>query len=125
MVTYQGITIVKKYKRCFSTSTREWFWVEILRLSLADLYNHFMNSVDIGDQLRNVYRPDGLWMRLRKWWWSIFLWCMGQSVVNGYLVYKRVCEKAGKQPMTHLDFHVAVATAWCKMPKLVLEPKRP
>jgi len=83
-----------------------------------------MNSVDIADQLRNVYRPDGLWMRMRKWWWSIFLWAMGQSVVNAYLVYVRVCEKAGATAMTHLDFHVAVATAWCRTPKLLLDPPK-
>lgn len=28
-------------------------------------------------------------------------------------------------PMSHLDFHVAVATAWCKSPKLVLEHEKP
>ncbi len=63
-----------------------------------------MNSVDIADQLRNVYRPDGLWMRQRKWWWAIFLWAIGQSLVNGYLVYKRVCELARVKPKSHLQF---------------------
>ena len=88
------------------------------------MYNKNMNSVDMADQLRNVYRPDGLWMRMRKWWWSFFLWCMGQSIINGYLVYKRVCEDEGAEPMSHLDFHVAVATAWCTTPKLVLAPEK-
>ena len=83
-----------------------------------------MNSVDLADQLCGVYRPDGLWMRQRKWWWSIFLWGMGQSIVNAYLIYNRVCVQANKQPMSHLDFHVAVATAWCLTPKIVLEPEK-
>ena len=39
-----------------------------------------------------------------------------------YLVYTRVCEKEKTTPMTHLDFHVAVATAWCTTPALVLKP---
>ena len=43
------------------------FYVTIKRLSLADLYNKNMNSVDLADQLRNNYRPDGLWLRNRKW----------------------------------------------------------
>ena len=50
---------------------------------------------------------------------------MGQAVVNAYLVYKKVCDDEKKKPMTHLDFHVAVATAWCKSPKIVLEHEKP
>jgi len=96
----------------------------VKRLSLADLYNFNMNNVDVADQLRGYYRPDGLWIKLRKWWWSIFLWAMGQSVVNGYVLYKAVCRRAKIRPMDHLDFHVAVTTAWCKTPELVLEYKK-
>ena len=51
-----------------------------------------------------------------EWWWSIFLWCLGQSVVNGYLVYKCIYVNAKVMPMSHLNFHVKVATAWCLTP---------
>ncbi len=84
-----------------------------------------MNQVDLADQLRMWYRPDGLWIRQKKWWWNIFIWCMGQAVVNAYVLYKAVCEEEKKKPMTHLAFHVAVATAWCKTPKIVLEYEMP
>ena len=94
--------------------------MRVLRLSLADLYNFSMNSVDLADQLRHYYRPDGLWFRMRKWWWSVFLWALGQAKVNAYKAYLSVCKGAGKKPMSHLDFHVAIVTAWCKTPELVL-----
>jgi hypothetical protein len=95
--------------------------VLVRRLSLADLYNFSMNSVDRADQLRHYYRPDGLWFRMRKWWWSVFLWALGQAKVNAYVAYVAVCKGAGKKPMTHLDFHVAIVTAWCTTPELVLK----
>ena len=93
-----------------------------MRLNLANLYNFNMNSVDRADQLRNNYRPDGLWVHQRKWWWSIFLWCLGQAVVNAYILYKRTCEIEKRTPMSHLDFHIAVAEAWCRTPILVTDP---
>ena len=119
------VAVIEIHRKCYSTATQKHFWVIVKRLSLADLYNHNMNSVDIADQLRMWYRPDGLWIRQYKWWWNIFLWCMGQAVINGYLVYKAVCEEEKQKPMSHLDFHVAVATAWCKSPKIVLEYGKP
>ena len=83
-----------------------------------------MNSVDIADQLRMIYRPDGLWMRCRKWWWSIMLWALGQAVTNGYIMYKAVCRDAGIVPAyNHLQFQVAVAEAWCMTPQIVLNSK--
>ena len=121
----EGVEIIEIYRKCYSTGTQKHFWVIIKRLSLADLYNHNMNSVDISDHLRIMYRPDGLWIRQHKWWWNIFIWCMGQSVVNAYLVYKKVCEADKKKPMSHLNFQVAVATAWCKTPEIVLEYEKP
>ena len=80
-----------------------------------------MNSVDRADQLRHYYRPDGLWFRMRKWWWSVFLWALGQAKVNAYVAYMAVCKGAGKKPMTHLKFHVAIVTAWCTTPEVVLK----
>ena len=48
---------------------------------------------------------------------------MGQSVVNAYVLYKKVCERANQnKPMTHLDFQVSVITCWCTTPKIILEP---
>ena len=39
--------------------------MKFLRLNMIDEYNNHMNSTDIADQLRSVYRPDH-WMRFRK-----------------------------------------------------------
>ena len=64
-----------------------------------------MNGVDLADQLRNYYTPDH-WMRKRKWWWSIFIWCVGVVQTNAYLLYKSVHVKAGneKKMLSHYDF---------------------
>ena len=121
--TSDGVSVIEWHRKCFNTTTQRHFYVIVKRLSLADLYNFWMNSVDIADQLRGYYRPDGLWVKMRKWWWAIFLWCMGQTVVNGYVLYKAVCRRAKAKPMTHLEFHVQVTTAWCKTPQLVLDYK--
>ena len=122
--TVEAVSVTTIWKQCFSSSTRTYFWVPIKRLSLADLYNHNMNSVDIADQLRGVYRPDGLWMRMRKWWWAFFLWLMGQSVINAYREYIKDCSRHNVLAMSHLDFHVAVATVWCTTPKMILAPEK-
>ena len=121
--TSEGVSVISFYRRCFSTATQKHFYVQVLRLSLADLYNYNMNQVDRADQLRHYYRPDGLWMRMRKWWWAVFLWALGQAVVNAYVAYLAVCKEEGAKPMSHLRFQVAVITAWCMQPKLVLEYK--
>ena len=120
----EGVEVIEIKRKCFSTATMKHFYVTILRLSLAHIYNNNMNSVDIADQLRNHYRPDGLWLRNRKWWWSVMLWCLGQAVVNGYMDYKRTCERERSKPMTHLEFQEQVATAWCMTPMLVLDESK-
>lgn len=119
----EGIAVVEVRKRCFSTATLSHFYVTLHRMSLGHLYSQHMNSVDIADQLRMVYRPDGLWMRCRKWWWSIMLWALGQAVTNAYKQYTDVCARAGAKAITHLDFRVAVSEVWCKTPEIVLDGK--
>lgn len=120
----EGVEVIEIKRKCFSTSTMKHFYVTIMRLNIADLYNGNMNSVDIADQLRNNYRPDGLWLRNHKWWWSIMLWCLGQAVTNAYCDYKRVCELEGAKAMTHLAFQVMVAEAWCLSPMIILDEEK-
>jgi Transposase IS4 len=74
------------------------------RLNCIDNYNHGMHGVDVADQLRNEYRPDGLWWRNRKWWWSVWIWLFGVVCTNAFVIYKANCKKSGAVPMTHLDF---------------------
>ena len=121
----EGVSVIEVRRKCFSTSTLQHFYVTLNRLSLGYLYNQHMNSVDIADQLRMVYRPDGLWLRCRKWWWSLMLWALGQAVTNAYIMYKAVCRDAHVEPAyTHLEFQVAVAEAWCTTPQIVFDPKK-
>ena len=63
-----------------------------------------MYGVDIADQLRNEYRPDGLWWRNRKWWWSVWIWLFGVVCTNAFVIYKANCKNNNAVPMTHLDF---------------------
>lgn len=51
---------MKKVKEYTSKSGEK---IEVYKLGLIDDYNHEMNPVDVADQLRNEYRPDGKWWR--------------------------------------------------------------
>ena len=64
------------------------------RLLLIHLYNQFMDGVDLQDQLRWYYRFDGkkMW-RARKWTWSMFMWVLATSVVQGYICHLMLVRK--------------------------------
>eukprot|EP00984_Skeletonema_dohrnii_P025939 scaffold15185_cov72-Skeletonema_dohrnii-CCMP3373.AAC.1 len=78
---------VKERHRVWSITERELKSMKFLRLNVISIYNDFMNSVDMSDQLRNNYRPDH-WMRQRKWWWSFFLWGIGVACTNAWKIYE-------------------------------------
>lgn len=52
-------------------------------------------------------------------------WVIVKRLSLADVMYKAVCAEEKEKPMTHLEFHVAVATAWCKTPKIVLEYEKP
>ena len=65
--------------------------MKYLCLSLIDIYNFHMNSVDIGDQLCYCYHFNH-WFCNCKWWWAIFLWAVGVATMNGHILYNRLYE---------------------------------
>ena len=50
-------------------------------------YNQGMGGVDKMDQLIAVYRSR---IRQRKWWWPIFVYLLDASVVNAWILMKKV-----------------------------------
>ena len=81
------------------------------RLNIIDNYNNHMNDVDMADQVRNVYRWD-LFMRKRKWWWSMMMWCLQVLQANSYVLYKKYMIMHRLDPMSHYDFNKSIALAW-------------
>ena len=64
-------------------------------------YISYMRGVDNFDQLSCYYRPD---IRTRRWYVKVFFHLLEISVINGYIIYKRICEIEKTQPMKHLCF---------------------
>ena len=82
---------VQKTRQVYDPDTQMVRDVDFLRLDINDSYNYNMISVDLSDQLRNVYQVDH-WMGKCKWWWSLFFWLHGLVLVSSYLIYKALCE---------------------------------
>jgi len=107
-----SIEFIQKKRKVWDAVHEEMKTIGFLRLNLIDQYNNDMNSTDIADQLRNVYRPDH-WMRNRKWWWAFFIWGIGVGAVNGYKMYEEIYEEEKKKnegelppKWSHMDFMV-------------------
>ena len=73
-----------------------------------------MGYVDVSDQLRGSYCID-LWVRNRKWWWTMVFGGIGTLLTNAYVVYKKVNELEGVNPkhlLTHYEFLKDIALYW-------------
>ena len=87
------------------------FDMPLFCLSLIYDYNHGMNDVNLVDQVRNVYRWD-LFMRKRKYWWYIMMWCLKIIHANVYLLYKKYMTLHHLKAITHLKFNRQIRLAW-------------
>ena len=74
-----------------------------LRLNVNDSYSYNINSVELSDQLQNVYRVNH-WMWKYKWWWYIFSWGHGLVLFNDYIIYKNLSEEGKVNPMSNYHF---------------------
>jgi len=104
---------VRKQRLVFNPDTGSMETMRFLRLNINNDYNFGMGGVDIADQLRNYYRMDH-WLRMTKWWWSIFLWGMGVQMVNAYILYVEHCTIYGldkKEILSQFEFRKKIALA--------------
>ena len=110
----QSIKWVVLTRLVFNLETMKEEKMLFLCLNLNDDYNNSMGHVDVSDQLRNQYRMDH-WLRMRKWWWSLFMWGFGVLLTNLYICYTKEMTRAGKgkkDMLSHYDFRAAIARAW-------------
>jgi hypothetical protein len=107
------------------TKLRTTTTVNFVRLNVIDDYNKYMNQVDTADQLRGHYRPDPKWFRVRKWWWSIFLWAFGVVCVNAYMIDNSICIQKGAKPMKRMDFLESIAQHLAHPPQQKGKPSVP
>ena len=87
-----------KQRKVWDPSTSGFVWKSFLRWNIQDLYNNFMDGVDLQDQLRWYYRLDGkrMW-RSQKWTWAVFLFVINTRAVNAWLMHKMLVEAAAKK----------------------------
>ena len=98
-----AIKWVQKTWQVYDSETKMVHDAHFFFLNLNDSYNHNMSSVDLIDQLRNVYQVVH-WIFNYKWWWSLFFWFHGPVLVNTYIVYKTLCEEGKVNPTRNYKF---------------------
>ena len=61
--------------------------VQVPMPKVIQCYNQSMGGVDLFDEFFNNYRTK---IRSKKWWWPFFSWCLDASIVNAWLLQKKV-----------------------------------
>lgn len=74
-------------------------------LAIVDYCNNY-NAVDKNDQLRSYY---GIASKAKKWWKYLFWFICDVTMINAYILHKEAPGGPRPRPLTHLDFHIAVA----------------
>ena len=92
-------------------SAKEKKFITIPRPLMVEEYNMHMGGVDLCDMLMALYR---ITLRSTKYYMHIVYYCIGLSVINGWLLYRRHCMQLGipsKDEMTLITFQSMVANA--------------
>src|SRR5678816_3110210 len=102
---YAGI---EPHDRCLRWEAKENKYVDIERPFVVQEYNKYMGRVDLADMLIKLYRIN---FKSRKWYTRIFYYLLDLSVVNAWLLYRRVHVSKGllKKNMPLVDFKTDIA----------------
>ncbi|XP_039283290.1 piggyBac transposable element-derived protein 3-like [Nilaparvata lugens] len=91
--------------------------IEIERPAIVKEYNRFMGGVDLMDMIMGINRAT---MRTKKWYFRIFYHSIDMSIINAWLLFRRVYGKS----ITITHFREQVAITLCKSGDLSEKPKR-
>ena len=112
IIVAPDVTWNKRSMEIFCTFFEKKVQVPSYCLNMANIYNDNMGEVDVGDQLRLMYRFD-YWLLNRKWWWSVWFWNMGMLITNSYILYTKFYKMHGRDPKySHYNYCCQVAMAW-------------
>ncbi|XP_052855098.1 piggyBac transposable element-derived protein 3-like [Drosophila gunungcola] len=71
---------------CKRWSPKEKVYIDVVRPAIVGSYNKGMGGVDLADMLMELYKINH---RSRKWYIRIFYWCLGTSMTNAWLLYRK------------------------------------
>ena len=75
--------------------------VEVARPFAVNEYNKFIGGVDLADMLIELYHID---LKSRKWYTRIFFYLLDMSIVNAWLLYRRVQSVKNVKSISLFDF---------------------
>jgi len=81
---------VEKERKIWRKDTQTLVTTKFHRLNIIDDHNNNMNNFDVANQFRGAYRFD-IFVRMTKWWWSMYFWCFQMLLTNSYVLYKNIC----------------------------------
>ncbi|XP_057691467.1 piggyBac transposable element-derived protein 3-like isoform X1 [Corythoichthys intestinalis] len=100
--------------RCRRWSKEKMEYVEEDRPHIVKVYNNNVGGVDLADTFAARYRIE---LRPRRWYMCILYYLINQSLVSGWLLYRRYLTQKQKKYMPLLDFRAQVADALIKVGK--------
>lgn len=87
--------------------------VDVDCLNIIQVYNKHMGGVDLLDGLLGRYK---IKMRSRKWYMRVFHHLLDVTVVNSWLLHKRIQKQKGdNNVMTLVDFREELGYTLCKI----------
>jgi len=123
--TFVEIDPISKVKRFSKTENKS---IEIDCPNIVSVYNKHMGGVDLLDSLLGRQK---IKIRSRKWYLRIFYHLLDVTVVNSWLLHKRIIAQKNKirgnieKPMTLAAFKEDLAISLCKVGQLTSTRGRP
>lgn len=103
--SFSGVHPLKKIKRYDKTKRQ---YIEVVCPNVVTEYNRHMGGVDLLDSLIGRYK-----IKSKKWYIRIFYHLIDVTVVNSWLLYKKMCKERGEQAKGLADFRVELGETLC------------